>query len=141
MKNYKFWIRFLVATLILWISASTFSQQPAGSSPAELRQLQTRQFKTNNVDKVTNIVQEAFMDMGYKGGGNSYWHEEGGYIYKAQVSIGPTPDNKYVIVRIDFGSLLPNAPQKGSEVYSELFSAIGKSAFLDSQRLPLEQIK
>jgi hypothetical protein len=111
----------------------------------EIMQMQGRQLKTSDVESVQDIVQDAFMDLGWGG-----WTYKGSGPYSknngsnnAEVNITFNRDRRLTIIRIDLREY--KGPDTSSiydaAQYSALYAAIGKSVFLSSQKIQLETLK
>jgi hypothetical protein len=130
-----------------------------------LRNIQSRQFKTNDIDKVKRVINDALVQnqisgsMGEKTGqyyfqGKALFNHTfpecrtpSGCKFSLQVSLTQSSDKKFLIVRIPInvsgfkdGSSYFDYRVTDSDFYNALFSSIGKSLFLDAQAIDLKTV-
>ena len=145
-----FFSRAFFVGFVCIISHSSFAVQDSAPSGIEIMQTQSRQLKTTNVKMVSDVVQDAFMDLNWGG-----WTYEGSGTYRklgatgntfpqADVNISLNSDRKITIIRISLNKYNKDYQQiqiYDANEYAAIFSAISKSLFLSSQKISLETLK
>jgi hypothetical protein len=114
-------------------------------SVVAIRQLQSRVFRTNDLQKVSNVVQEALMDLGFVGtmtGNNGEFNKTPiscgtpnprGCHYYANVLLKLDSKQQYVIVRVVLKNMGRDVQQ--GNIYQQFFASVSKSLFLEGQQI------
>jgi len=135
-------------------------------SPVELRQIQSREFKTTDAKKVMSVIEEAFMDLGWKG---AFGSTSGHFSFQvpkctsiksfgapeyfipctdtATVLVKSINEKKVTVVRIsiDHGEFKKSTYETTNvideETYNKLYQVISKSLFLEAQQLDAKSLQ
>ena len=147
------------------LSVVAHAQRADQLAPSELRAIQSRQFKTGDIEKVSRVVNDAMLQNQISGsmsghvGSFSYQGKKlfdksfsgcekaiQGCRFSIQVFITQSNDKKYVITRIPIrvSGITANSYSDeiliDQDIYSLLYSAISKSLFIEAQAIEPKEL-
>ena len=150
---------FCLSALFIVAAPHCYAQGADNLTPVELRAIESRQYKSENLAAVSFAVNGAFTDLGYSGriatpnNGEFSKFKEGkvdspNFVKnECEVFIRQSLDKKYVIVRFHLvrfsrkDGRVENFVLTDPSDYNQIFSAISKALFIDGQQIPYANIR